>query len=226
MALSRALRALACALACAAAAAPACAETVLRGRFRADLEPTGEGGRPFPLPVEPDVARGRVLEEASLAFSAMVYGWDFDYEVGSKARGLEETFSLVPRGTIEAGDPSLRATDAESEGSKLYVWIDYRLDPLQERRRSAWDSPDAKPAQGTGSAPLAQGHAGKIRALEESARAAVLAYLRGVERNRPKEARGSLALAAVPRFWVNSGRWVAAARFLLVMDEVVPYRVF
>jgi hypothetical protein len=50
--------------------------------------------------------------------------------------------------------------------------------------------------------------------------------LRGSERNRPKEVRGYISLAAFPRFWLYKGQWAAAARFYVEINEIIPFAVY
>lgn len=204
----------------------ALADVVLRGRFRVDLEPVAALEEGVPYPLDEATAYRRILQEASAVFAATIYGWDFEYEIGEAARGISESFTLNARGAIPPGDAGLRIADAETEDYKLYVWAEYRLDEAQRRRWEAWNSGEARRAQGTGSAPLSHGVRGKAEALEDAARGAIRALLRLEERNRPKEARGGLALAETPRYWVDEGRWMASARFRLMVGEVVQYRFY
>ncbi|MDR1950413.1 MAG: hypothetical protein LBQ38_13565, partial [Spirochaetaceae bacterium] len=68
----------------------------------------------------------------------------------------------------------------------------------------------------------------KIRraGLEDAARAAVRAVLRGSERNRPKEARGFIGLAAFPDYFMDSGHWAASARFRIEITEIIPFAAY
>jgi hypothetical protein len=209
-----------------ATALPAAAEETLRGRFRVELEPVAalKPGDPYPLPA--DTARRYALEEASRVFSGMIYGWSFDYDVGERARGLEERFDLIPLGAIPFGDPRMEATDAETEGAFFFLWAEYRMDEMQKRAYSVLREGAAKNAQGTGSAPISAGKDGRSAALDDAARQAVRSLLRGSERNRPKEARGTVVLVEVPRIWVDAGRFQCAARFRVAVKEIVPYRYF
>lgn len=204
----------------------AAAEETLRGRFRVEMEPVAalKPGDPYPLP--PDTAHRYALEEASRVFSGMIYGWNFDYDIGEKARGIAERFDLSALGSIPFGDPRMEATDAEKEGSFFFLWAEYRMDELQKRSYSVLREGAAKNAQGTGSAPVSAGKDGRAAALDDAARQAVRSLLRGSERNRPKEARGTVALVEVPRIWVDEGRFQCAARFRIVVKELVPYRYY
>jgi hypothetical protein len=117
----------------------------------------------------------------------MIYGWDFFYEIGEKARDLEEQLSLTERGRVAFADPRLSVTDAAADPHRLTIWIDYAPDEAQERRLAAWKAGDFKPVKGLGTAPFSAPLEGKRAALEDAARAALRAYLRGTERNRPRK---------------------------------------
>jgi hypothetical protein len=50
--------------------------------------------------------------------------------------------------------------------------------------------------------------------------------LRGSERNRPKEVRGFISLAAFPVYWMDGDRWAASARFRVEVAEIVPFAAY
>ena len=66
----------------------------------------------------------------------------------------------------------------------------------------------------------------KKTALEDAARAALRAMLRSSERNRPKEAAGFISLASFPRYYIESGRWAASARFRVEITEIIPFAAY
>jgi hypothetical protein len=66
----------------------------------------------------------------------------------------------------------------------------------------------------------------KKTALEDAARAALRAMLRGSERNRPKEVIGFISLASFPRYYIDSGRWAASARFRVQITEIIPFAAY
>lgn len=202
------------------------ADEVLSGEFRVDLEPVWAVGDGAAYPLDKDGAARTALKEAAAAFSAMIYGWTWSYEPESRARGLSEAFTLTPSGSVSPGDRDLRATAVSSEGSVLRYWIEFRLDQAQERRYRSFRNAGRRSATGTGSAPLTLGAASKDAALEDAARAAVRAVLRELTANRPRLSKGVIALDAAPRYFVDQGRWVAVARFLVVVDEIKPYSAY
>jgi hypothetical protein len=237
----------------ALAGAPAGAENfypghdleVLRGELQIDMEPIYGGFIDPEYPLQAESLRRRVLEEAAMLYSAMIYGWSFHYDIGEQARGIEENFELSPLGRIPWGDPGLHATDAEIRDQRLCLWTDYRLDESQKRRAAMWRSGRLRSVRALGRGPVGtpspQGAgetgAGEDRelrswldyrreGLEDAARAAVRAMLREDERNRPKEAKGFIALAAFPLFGIDSGHWLVSAHFRVDVTEITPYAAY
>ncbi|AEJ18327.1 hypothetical protein [Gracilinema caldarium] len=207
------------------------AQSVLRGEVRVDLEPVYYQYIDEPYPLDTRTAQIRALQEGSLYFASMIFGWVYDYEIGEKARAIPEQFDLTSRGTIPAGDPKLLVTDARLVESYLYVWMDYRPDAAQERRLEQWKSGTIKKVQATGNGPLAGPGAagwldGKRQALEDAARAAVRTLLRGTERNRPKHSTGLVALASFPRYWVDAGRWQCGATFYIEVSDITAFSAY
>jgi hypothetical protein len=208
----------------------------LRGEVRIELEPMRGLARGAYVeenyPLDHDEARRRALEEAAMFYSAMIYGWSFHYDIGERARNIKEEFELSPLGSIPWGDPGLRATDAEFRDMKLCLWTDYRLNEGQKRRMAMWRSGTIQSAQALGHGPLGGpvetgGWMDIKRAgLEDAARAAVRAILRGNERNRPKEASGYISLSAFPSYFMDEGRWAASARFKVEITEIVPFAAY
>jgi hypothetical protein len=211
---------------------PGHGQEVLRGEVWVELEPVYGAYIDEEYPLGMDTAAKRALEEAALFFSAMIYGWSFNYDIGERARGIAETFELEPLGSIPWGDPGLKVTHAGVKDMRLSLWADYRPREDQLRRINAWKTGSIRSAQAVGFGPLggpveASGWFDiKKTAMEDAARAAVRAMLRGSERNRPKEVRGFISLAGFPRFFMDSGRWCCSARFRVETREIVPFAVY
>jgi hypothetical protein len=201
---------------------------VLRGEVVVDLEPIYAGHVDEEYPLEAPVAARRALEEAALFYSAMIYGWSFYYEVGERARQVEEKLELNNIAMIEFGDPSLRVTDTEIKEMQFRVWTDYHLSDAQQRRMSVWRTGTVRNAQAVGYGPdSVDEYPGwlelKKTALEDAARIALRTMLRGSERNRPKEAEGIISLASFPRYFISSGRWAVSARFRVQITDIIPF---
>jgi hypothetical protein len=233
------------------------AQDVLRGEVQLDLEPVygffvdeiPEGmirTGAMEAPLDYNEAKRRAAREAAAFFSGMIYGWSFHYDIGERARGIEEKLELSPLGSVDAGDPRFEITDTRIKEMRLYLWADYRPGEEQKRRLSMWKTGLVRSAQGLGHGPL--GYAPRPRsdgspdpgepsdepawlavkkaALEDAARAAIRAMLRASERNRPKEASGFICLSAFPRFWLDKGRWAASGRFLVSVTEITPFAAY
>jgi len=204
---------------------------VVRGVVYVDLEPIFAGHVDEEYPLDIPAAGRRALEEAALFYSAMIYGWSFSYEVGERARKINEDLQLEPVGVIQFGDPALRVTDTEFKDMRFGVWTDYHLSEAQQRRMQVWRTGIIRNAQGLGFAPAVMDEypgwlAFKKAALEDAARASLRAMLRGSERNRPRKATGFISLASFPRYFMTSGRLTSSARFRVQIDEILPFSAY
>jgi hypothetical protein len=197
-----------------------------------ELEPLSGQYVEDPGQVDLQSIRRRALEEASLFFSHMIYGWSFQYDVGERSRNISEELELTPRGSIVWGDPGLVATDAGLRDNRFYVWADFRPNAAQQRWLSVWKTGTIRTAQAIGHGPL--GGAVEISdwvtikqaALEDAARTAIRTILRSSERNRPKTATGFISLAAFPSFYMDAGQWAAAGRFRVNITEIIPFAAY
>ena len=204
---------------------------VLRGEVYVDLEPIYTGHIDAEYPLDIPTASRRALEEAAMFFSAMIYGWSFNYEIGERARQIAENMELTPISEIEFGDPGLQATETEVRDMQLRLWSDYHLNDAQQRRLQVWRTGNIMNAQAIGYSPsVLDEYPGwlelKKSALEDAARAALRSMLRGSERNRPKEVKGFISLASFPRYYIESGRWATSARFRVQIEEVIPFSAY
>ncbi|MDR2738701.1 MAG: hypothetical protein LBB68_02580 [Treponema sp.] len=226
-------RVFACALILTAAlTASAPAQEVLRGQVWVELEPMPGQFADDPAPPDIQSLRRRALEEASLFFSKMIYGWSFYYDIGERVRNIEEELELTPLGTIPWGDPGLFATDAGLRDQRFYVWADFRPNDIQQRWLNTWKSGTVRSAQAIGHGPLggpvevSDWLTIKQAALEDAARSAIRTMLRGGERNRPKAAKGFISLDAFPTFWRDAGQWAASGRFRVNITEIIPFAAY
>jgi hypothetical protein len=225
------------------------AQEVLRGEVRVEIEPIFGAYVDEEYPLDTEAAYRRALQEAAMFFSAQIYGWSFHYDIGERARNIEEKLELTPLGEIRWGDPGLYITHANFQNRDfetttlrlaafLSAWMDYRPTDAQRRRLEMWQKGNIRPAQAIGYSSI--GAIGAIRdsaedpywlaikknALEDSARAAVRAMLQGSERNRPKEATGFICLESFPFFYIDSGRQAARARFRVEITEIIPFAAY
>ncbi|MDR2210397.1 MAG: hypothetical protein LBO65_02885 [Spirochaetaceae bacterium] len=198
------------------------AQEVLRGEVQVEMEQARGFAPEATRALSIEEARGTARAEAARYYGAMIYGWSFRYEVGERARNIEEVLELTPLGSVPAEDPRLELTDLQIKDFKLYLWSDYRPSGDQRYRLTRWKTGTIRSVQGYGRSPLEN----KYAALEDAARAALRAMLRGGERNRPKEASGYISLGAFPRYWLDKGQWMAAGRFLVELKEIVPFAAY
>lgn len=204
---------------------------VIRGEVVVEFEPMYAGHVDEEYPLDIPAAFRRAIEEAALFYSAMIYGWSFNYEVGERARQIDEILELEPVASIQFGDSGLRVTDIEVRDFQLRVWTDYHLTDTQQRRLQTWRTGLIRNAQGIGYGPsFLEEYPGWLAirktALDDAARAALRAMLQGSEKNRPKEAAGFISLASFPRYYMDSGRLAVSARFRVQINEIIPFSAF
>jgi hypothetical protein len=224
-------------------------DLVLRGEFPVDLE-TPPTIAPFSglidpaySPALPDGEAARaLLEEARWVFGAMVWGFDYVYTPSDKARSIADLFELKPRSELAWGSPTFRVLSTRLEGTVVHAAVEWNLGPSARAEYQSWRGarfmsgqgrasvrlsaePDSTLRAGDGGAlplPVAQ----RRDAMAEAAKEALRAYLRGIEYNKPREVRGSFALAEQPRLALRSGAWVATVRILISVDEVLGYGAY
>jgi len=207
------------------------AQEILQGRVIIDTEPVYGFFTDDKYPLDREEIYRRALKEASYYFSAQIYGWSFFYDVGERARGINEDYELEPVSLIVWGDPALKIRKAEFINGNFEIWVDYHVSPLQSRRLLSWKQGLKKTAQANGFCKL--DYYGedtwfilKKTALEDAARSAIREMLRGSERNRPKEASGFISLQTFPRYFFSSGQWYCTARFLVDITGIIPYSIY
>jgi hypothetical protein len=211
---------------------PLAAQDVLRGQVRVDTEPAYMAWLGQALPADDQSFYELALEETALSFSAMIYGWSFDYEPGDRARGLAENLNLQALGSIQTDAPRLSVDSAKRDGLDFSMWSDYKLNTTQRNRIKSWNAAGSIEIQAEGQGALT-GNAGntarvhvKAAALEDAARAAIRARLKTVESNRPRRVKGKIALAGFPICGIENGKWAVKARFRLVLDKAAPYVLY
>jgi hypothetical protein len=195
---------------------PLYAQEVLRGEVKVEMDTVPSFFAENPPPLTFAEAKQAGLEDAARYFGAMIYGWSFHYEVGEQARNIEEILELTPMGTVSFDDPRMILTDIQMNVPNMYLWVDYRPEESQLYRINKWKAGSTRTAQAYGESPLED----KYAALEDAARIAIRAILRGNERNRPKEVSGFISLAAFPMYWLNKGHWTTFGRFRIDIQEI------
>jgi hypothetical protein len=191
----------------------------------ADLEPfVRVGADPYPLSAE--TAQRRILEEARVLLSAMVYGYSFTYTPSDAVRAVPETFQLTPSAEIAWGADRVRVVESDVEDVRLYARVSFTLSDFEARRRSSWDSSAVAMATGSGEGDLFKGYTDKIVALRNAIESAIKEHLRTRILNKPREVRGEVVLWEDPRTIVRAGKYVTTAKVRLRITEIIPYRIF
>jgi hypothetical protein len=203
-------------------------QAALRGMVTVDSEPVwavpaaGDGSAPGgTYPLSRRDTRLLALAAAIGYFSGMIYGWEFEYAVGEKARNAEDGFEWRPLGELPFGDVRMTPAGSAEEGAVYRLWADYELDDAQAARRGAWTGGQLRVLNARGSAGLDRE---QQDALREAAKQAVRSLLRGIERERPRAASGRIALAKFPVITIARGEWAASAQFFVEIREIEKYK--
>ena len=189
-----------------------------------ELEPLVRIEAEYPIPVEK--ARRKLLEEARVLFSGMVYGWRFLYTPADRERRVAEVFDLVPVAEIPWGSPRLEVRETEIVDTKLFARASYTMTEDELARRAAWSATTAAKSTGRGSASVFRGPDEKMAALRAAIREAVRAHLNARVLNKPREIRGEVVLWDDPSTIVRAGAYTTTARVKLQVSEILPYRIF
>jgi hypothetical protein len=213
-----------CAVVLSAVSPNAYTQNVLRGMVTVDSEPVwtvfpGEegDGQTGTYPLSPRETRLEALSRAIGFFSGMIYGWEFEYEIGEKARNAGESFVWTPLGELSFGDLRMTPDSSAREGSILRLWADYEMDAAQTARRNAWLGGQLRGINARGRAGLDEDRRDSLR---DAARQAVRSLVRGGERERPKTVYGRIALAEFPVITLTDGEWSASAKFFIEIREI------
>jgi hypothetical protein len=204
------------------------AQETLRGMVTVNAEPvwavlSGEddSASKAPYPLSRRDTRLTALNAAIGYFSGMIYGWEYTYAVGEKARNVEDGFDWVPLGELPFGDARMTPTDFSQEEAIYRLWADYEMDNAQAARRGAWTGGQLRTLNARGRAELGQD---QQDALRDAAKQAVRSVARGIERERPRIVRGRIALAKFPVITIADGEWAASAQFFIEIQEIQKYQ--
>ncbi len=181
---------------------------------------------PGRYPIPTDVAERKVLEEARVLLSGMVYGWSFDYTPANRVRGVEESFTLTPIAQIPWGNPRLRVVETGTADEKLWARTSYSMDDAEVARRASWESSTAGLSQGEGSASVMKGPDAKVLSFQDAVRDAIRRDLRTRYFDAPRQIRGDVVLWDDPLASVRSGMYRTEVKVKIVVRQVVPYRIF
>lgn len=217
------------------AAVPCAAQSdreLLRSEFWADLEPVPGVGEEWP--VSPEEARRRMLAEAAWVFGGMIWGFEFSYTPFDKARAIQERFDVAPIESLTADAPALAAVaspsaDAPSRAqapSQLRSYAEYRPEAALVALMRGYANDPWRGSQGLGRADMDLGVKGRRAAYVDGLRAAVRAYLQGIEPNKPRLVKGRVVFDRPPSLAIVGGYYTAQVRVRLMVVEAVPYKIY
>ena len=189
-----------------------------------ELEPMVKEDVEYPVSIE--TATKKILEEARIIFSAMVYGYSFTYTPSDNARNIEEYFELIPLYEISWGDPGLKVLNTEVIGNKLHCKIRYILNKDQIYRRNSWNSNSIPYSTGNGSENVFLGTDAKLTSINNSIKDAIKNYARNRIKNKPREISGDILIWDAPYFIINSGKYNSTVRIKLFIQDFIPYNIF
>ncbi len=219
----RALLALAACALVAAARSPA-VDDRLFVRPWVELEPFVWTGGEYP--VSPETGAGRMLEEARVLLSAMVYGWKFDWTPGDSSRGVADRFEIETLAEIPKGSDRLIIRDSGIEDRKLWAQAEYRMSASELLRRSSWAGVTVDGSSGAGEGSAMAGPGAKVTAIENAVKDAIRLDLHDRVLNRPRTIRGEVVLWADPQLGMWSGAYHAVVSVKLRVTELVPYSLY
>ena len=177
-------------------------------------------------PLSTRVAVERVLEEARIVISSMIYGYRVEYTPLDRAREVKERFVVEPIARIERGDPRLETVKTWTKEGRFYARFRYLLAEHQILRREGWKSNTIPSTIARGSAPLFEGYRGKYRSFEEAIKEGLRAHLRPREFNKPREIRAQVLFLEPPYTRINAGGYYSKVHMKLRIEEVVPYGAY
>ena len=173
---------------------------------------------------------GAVLAMARDVLSGMIYGYEFEYIPGDRARAITESFTLTPRNLIPWGDPGLTLVSVNRANlpieDLIQVQFRYRLNEHQLLLRRGWLGPRFQNSRAQGAASLFLDMAGQQQALVDGAKEAVRAHARRLTRDKPAEVTGVAILTDAPRFWTSQGRFLSDVHLQLQVQTIREYLVF
>ena len=168
----------------------------------------------------------RVLEEARIIFSAMIYGYSFTYTPYDKQRQVAEIFQLEPLSEILWGDPGLKVIDSEIIDKRVYMRVSYRCMDFQTARIEAWKTFATPSASGRGNGDFFKGYGEKITSLKNAIKEAIRGYMRKRTFNKPKEITGEVLLSEMSNTIINAGEYITTAKVKVNIKNIIQYKVF
>lgn len=166
----------------------------------------------------------QLKKTAPFLICGMVYGWDFIYVPYDKARGVEEYFEITEKQSFEPFEYLIQYKNPVVEGNeKISCWCEYRRDDFQIHNYYLWNSIQHPVIKGRGYGNVSDGFEGFTDAAKDALKNAVREHYRKIEKNKPKEIRGSVLIKDAPLSSVVSGRYVINLDFFLEYGKIIQY---
>ncbi len=194
---------------------------VLRHEFSCALErrPGSEGS----VVVGPEEAGARLRTEAAWVYMGMIHGFEVEYVPLDIGRNVHESFAAKPAWKERSQRKGLSLADVRIEETTVKAYVEYRMTRSESSRYAGWRALGAAPFQSEGRASEASGPDARFTAMEQAVKLAVKEYARSLEKNRPRRVRALAAFERPPTIRVDQGLYVASARILIKVLEIVPY---
>jgi hypothetical protein len=168
----------------------------------------------------------RLRAEAEWSYLGMIYGFDVSYVPLDRARGVAESYSVVPAWESRRHLPGLALRQMEWQGDILRAYVEYTMDKAQLSRYLGWRRADTVPFQAEGAAGASGGGTMRMKAMEEAVKTALREYARTLTRNKPSQVKAIVALERPPDVFYREGSYVARVRVRIKVLELRPYAVY
>ncbi|MBN1412493.1 MAG: hypothetical protein JW969_16720 [Spirochaetales bacterium] len=177
-------------------------------------------------PLSKETAVNRILEEARVFVSAMIYGYKFVYTPADSVRKVDDYFTLTPISEIKWGDKNLTVLETYTKNKRLYATVKYELRDFQADRISAWQSTGLPEIGGIGKGDLFKGYKQKFAAFEQAIKESIRNHLREAVFNKPREIRGEVYITDCPKTIIKAGNYITKVTLKLKVASLIPYKIY
>ena len=167
---------------------------------------------------------------APFIISGMVYGWKFVYVPYDKARGIEEYFEVTEINaqafTNNYNPNKITYSSPWVDDTLLHCWCEYNRTKAEVQNYKAWASITHPVIRARGYGSIKDGFEGIRAAAEDSLKAAVREYYRGITKNKPRQISGSVLIKNEPILGIDAGRYAINLDFFLECDTIKGYGIY
>ena len=167
---------------------------------------------------------------APFIISGMVYGWKFVYVPYDKARGIEEYFEVTEINaeafTNNYNPNKIIYSSPWVDDTLLHCWCEYYRTNAEVQNYKAWSSITHPVIRARGYGSIKDGFVGIRAAAEDSLKAAVREYYRGITKNKPRQISGSVLIKNEPILGIDAGRYAINLDFFLECDTIKGYGIY